>query len=193
MNIEFKSNLSYLHLYYSTINYCLDMSYFSHLIHFINSLSMCRIMSIVFLIFIRIISSQPHNYSNNCNGNHPQSWSYYWIDFDIFFHYIVWWIHLIFQMHISLKLSIFLSKMFASDQMCFYLKTTQQIRACACLNEWMNECKKRSRDLFVNHTYMCFIRGLHLISHELFIDEWTNEWMNELLYFMNGIWFNFHI
>ena len=118
--------------------------------------------------------NHPHNH---CDDRHPQSRSYYWIDFDIFFRYIVVDKFISYSKRIfPIETFAFLSKLFAGE-MCFLLEnnTTQ---TSTCVLEWMNA--RKDRDIF-RQSYICFIPGFHLISHDLFI----NERMNGLLYFIS--------
>ena len=115
---------------------------------------------------------------DHCNDSHPQSQSYYWIVFTIFFHYIVWLIHILFQTHISdwncrfFPSCLPLKCVFARRQHNKY----EHVRAWMneWMNEWMNDCKKRSR-YFPSIIHVFYSR----ISFDFtwFSYRWTNEWI----------------
>ena len=49
----------------------------------------------------------------------------------------------------------------------------------AWMNEWMTA--RKDRDSF-RQSYICFIRGFHLISHDLFIDERMNCFISSMVF-----------
>lgn len=159
------------------------MSYFSHLIRFINGLSMCRIMSI-------LISRLHSNYFESTTRiitltTVTLSLTLTIILLNSFRHFLPLYrlinSHPIPNAYFRLKLS------FSFQAACHwdvFLLEDNRTNTSMCVVEWMNDCKKRSRH---------FSSIIHMFYSRISIDWFIDERMNELLYFINGIQSNFHV